>query len=106
MSAIGLFVMKVAAFFDRGVARPYESKDLADLAVLLVGHSALVDEAVSLTPSARQLVVDAANRLTAHVGLEDAMRSHFRDRRPITPDTPELLARESLEVLRQLGSAW
>lgn len=31
LSALGLFLMKTAAFFDRGRRAPFESKDLADL---------------------------------------------------------------------------
>jgi len=38
VSGIGYFLMKAAAFSDRGAQAPYESKDLADLGVLLVGR--------------------------------------------------------------------
>lgn len=104
LSATGFFLMKVAAFFDRASDAPYASRDLADLAVLLVSCESLVVEARSQQTHSRQLVTEAATRLRSARDLHDSLRSHFRDRRPIPPDTPDALSREALERLDVLAS--
>lgn len=102
LSATGLFLMKVDAFFDRGSAAPYASKDLADLSVLLVGCPTLADEVAAHSAEVRRQVAGSAMRLHEAHDVEEALRSHFRDRRPIPPDAPESLAREALDRLDAL----
>ena len=94
--------MKSAAFSDRGAQAPYESKDLADLAVLLAGRGTLVAEAASATVDVREMMHTHASALLGTVDLIGALRSHFRDRRPVPPDTPAGLATDALTVLAKL----
>ena len=105
LSATGLFLMKVDAFFDRGSAAPYASKDLSDLGVLLVGCPTLADEVITRSGAVRRQIAGSAMRLHGAYDLEEALRSHFRDRRPVPPDDPESLAREALDRLEALSHA-
>lgn len=102
LSPTGLFLMKCAAHTDRGRERPAESKDLADLAVLLVG-SRLEDEVASRDEAVRAEVRARAATLLADDGVSIAVVSHFNDRYPVPPDTAEELTDESLAVLRRLA---
>ncbi|MDQ8155167.1 MAG: hypothetical protein P3B98_10955 [Gemmatimonadota bacterium] len=102
LSAVGYFLMKSAAFADRGTQAPYESKDLSDLAVLLVGCKTLAAEAALATPDVRDMIHTKARTLLAFDDFAGALRSHFRDRQPIPPDTPVTLADEAVTALRQL----
>lgn len=102
LSGIGCFLMKSAAFSDRGAQVPYESKDLADLAVLLVGYGTLVAEAALAVDRVREMIHAHAMALLGVADLAGALRSLFRDRQPVSPDTPVTLADEALATLRQL----
>ncbi|MBX9927990.1 MAG: hypothetical protein K2X99_03675 [Gemmatimonadaceae bacterium] len=102
LSSLGYFLMKSAAFFDRGVRTPYESKDLADLAVLLIGASMLRAEGETAAADVRLLVQAQAHALLNSTDLAGALRTHFRDRQPIAPDTPDSLAHEALALLGAL----
>lgn len=102
LSGVGCFLMKSAAFSDRGARAPYESKDLADLGVLLAGRGTLVAEAASAAVDVRDMMHAHANTLLGTVDLTGALRSHFRDRRPVPPDTPASLASDALTVLAKL----
>lgn len=103
LSATGLLLMKTAAYFDRGVGAPYASKDLADLAVLLVGVPGLQAEVRAYSAEVKQHVRAGADRLRGVPDLDESLRIHFRDRRPIPPDTPDSLAREALQSLDELS---
>lgn len=103
VSGLGLFLMKTAAFADRGRDVPFESKDLADLAVLLCGRSTLEAEADAALTEVRAAMVSAAQSLLATADLVGALRDHFRDRRPIPPDTPADLAAEAIDLLQRLA---
>lgn len=105
VSALGLFLMKAAAFADRGREVPFESKDLADLAVLLVGRSSLVAEAAGATVEMKVAIVNAVADLLSTPELVGGLRSHFRDRRPIQPFTPAELASEAIEKLGAMRTA-
>ena len=94
--------MKSAAFRDRGAADPFGSKDLADLAVLLVGRVGFADEAMRLPTETQSEVRVAANVVLRTSDLASALRSHFQDRRPVPPDTPAALALEVMATLRRL----
>lgn len=102
LSGIGFFLMKSAAFSDRGARAPYESKDLADLAVLLAGRETLVAEAEVAPDDVRAMMHTHASALLGVSDVNGALRSHFRDRHPIPPDTPASLADEALAVLKRL----
>lgn len=102
LSGVGFFLMKAAAFADRGARSPYESKDLADLAVLLVGRETLLTEAARAAANVREMIHRHAQALLATRDLAGAMRSHFRDRHPIPPDTPDSLANDAVAVLLRL----
>lgn len=102
VSAAGLFLMKVAAFFDRGSEHPFASKDLADLAVLLAAKTAFDEEVGAGARPLIDAVSSAARRLLGHGELVGALRSHYADRRPIAPDTPDVLADEALARLARL----
>lgn len=104
VNGVGLFLMKTAAFGDRGTSAPHDSKDLADLAVLLVGRSVLHEAVASADPATRQAVRDAATRLLENADLAGALRSHFRDRQPVPPDTPDDLATEVTGTLSLLAA--
>jgi len=103
ISATGFMLMKVAAYFDRGDGAPYESKDLADLAVLLVASPGLVKAVEAQRSEVRTAVVAAARRLRSRLDLGEFLRSHLRDRRPILPDSPDSLAQEAVERLIALS---
>lgn len=102
VSGLGLLIMKSAAFGDRGRDAPTESRDLADLAVLLAGRSILGAEYAAAADEMRAAVAAAANALLDTPDLVSGLRSHYRDRRPIPPDTPHDLAVEAMERLRGL----
>lgn len=102
LSGIGFFLMKSAAFADRGARVAYESKDLADLAVLLAGRETLVAEAARAADEVREMIRLHAHALLEIPDLAGALRSHFRDRRPIPPDTPDSLANDALRILARL----
>lgn len=104
LSAPGFFLMKTAAFFDRGQAAPFESKDLADLAVLLAGRPQLPREISESAGDGWSLGSEFAQRLLAVTDLAGALRTHFRDRRPVPPDTPDTLANEVLGHLRRIAT--
>lgn len=101
LSPTGLFLMKCAAHHDRGRKRPFESKDLADLAVLLVA-SDLRDDVKRRAPHVQAEVKRRALGLLAEHGLQAAIQSHFGDRMPIPPDTSEELSEEALAALAEL----
>lgn len=102
VSAAGLFVMKCAAFHDRGQQRPADSKDLADLAVLLVG-APLVHQVATLTEPVRREVAARAARLIGMRALPTILATHFLDRHPVPPDTAEELTEEAMVALRRLA---
>ena len=102
LSPAGLFLMKAAAFWDRGAERPHESKDLADLAVLLVACAQLVPEIEATPPDVQALAVTAGVRLRGAADLDGALRTHFTDRRAIPPETPDSLARSAATALDRI----
>ncbi|MGH7653670.1 MAG: hypothetical protein ACREN6_03315 [Gemmatimonadaceae bacterium] len=107
LSATGFFLMKQAAFRDRGRAKLFESKDLADLAVLLVGRTSLLVEMQTQAAESsiiKDALISAANALLAEKGIEAALRTHFRSRAPIAPDTDATLAEEGIEQLKAIAS--
>jgi hypothetical protein len=99
LSPTGFFLMKAAAFFDRGLTKLSESKDLADLAVLFLARHDLPEGLRAAGKEASNLGTEVSRRLLAVPDFAGALRVHFRDRHPIPPDTPDLLAREVLERL-------
>lgn len=101
LSPTGLFLMKAAAFEDRGRDRPTDSRDLADLAVLLVGSRVDVDTTVR-RDAIRSEVRTRAEDLRSIPALRSALLRHFSDRRPIPPDDPDLLCDEALAMLERL----
>ncbi len=103
LSPIGFFLMKVAAFFDRGQQMPIHSRDLSDLGVLLLGAAGLEKEATETRPEVRALIRTSAAALLDVSRIESALRSHFHDREPVLPDSPDDLARDAIDVLRSLA---
>lgn len=99
LSGPGFLIMKAAAFSDRGRSAPHESKDLADIAVLLVGRPQLTLEVETASADMRSAVGNASALLLAARELAPALRGHFSDRSPIPPDTPDELAVETIGVL-------
>jgi len=102
LGSTGLFLMKCAAYHDRGQQRPEDSKDLADLAVLLVGSDIPAD-AAAWPAHVRSEVRARARWLRERPSLAMSMLSHFAERRPRPPDTAEDLADEAIAVLERLG---
>lgn len=102
LSGPGFLIMKSAAFGDRGRSAPHESKDLADIAVLLIGRPELTLEVASADAEIQRAVGRAAAQLLAVPELAPALRGHFSDRRPIPPDTPDELTVEAIGVLERL----
>lgn len=102
VSAVGFLSMKAAAFSDRGRSAPHASKDIADIAVLLAGRPQLLSEVSAANENVRRAACDASRLLLAVPELAPAMRSHFRDRQPILPDTPDSLTVQTVEVLKRL----
>lgn len=96
--------MKSAAFRDRGLSAPDDSKDLADIAVLLVGRPELVTEVTAANVETRTLAKNAAVLLLEIPSLPSVLRGHFASRYPVLPDTSDELAIESVGVLQQLRS--
>ena len=94
--------MKAAAFNDRGISAPHESKDLADIAVLLIGRPQLTLEVETAEVEMRRAVVNASALLLAVRELAPALRGHFSDRSPIPPDTPDELTVDAIGVLEGL----
>lgn len=103
VSAIGFFLMKCAAFHDRGAKAPENSRDLADLAVLLAAGEQVREATARSEERIRKHVRDAATGLLGARDLRSGMTGHLRDRRPILPDTPESLATSALERLAALA---
>lgn len=101
LSPTGLFLMKVAAFRDRGEAAPAESRDLSDIAVLLIGADVEADLR-NRTDDVRAEVAKSAQRLASLPALRSALLGHFRDRAPIPPDTPESLTEQARRVIHAL----
>lgn len=102
LSPTGLFLMKCAAHADRGTQRPEDSKDLADLAVLLVGADLKAD--VAPRPAdVRDEVRVRAKWLLERPSIEIALIGHFAERYPKPPETAEDLADEALRVLSTLS---
>lgn len=104
VSPVGLFLMKCAAFHDRGHHRPADSKDLADLAVLLVGAPIVQHVEATVAPVRREVAAQAQQLLTVR-RLSVALVAHFADRHPIPPDTAEGLAEEAITRLRALAES-
>jgi hypothetical protein len=102
LSGAGFLIMKSAAFGDRGRSAPHESKDLADIAVLLAGRSTMTFEVESADAEIQRAVGGSAAQLLAVRELAPALRGHFSDRRPIPPDTPDELTVEAIGVLARL----
>jgi predicted nucleotidyltransferase len=101
LSPVGLLLMKSAAFEDRGRKQPSDSRDLADIAVLLVGCDIVADAAASQA-EVRAEVRLRAERLLAVPGLRSGLLRHFADRRPIPPDDPDSLCAEAEAMLERL----
>lgn len=104
LSGLGFLLMKAAAFRDRGVRAPAASRDLSDVAVLLVGRASLLEECRVATAAHQALVRESAAMLLDVPGLIGALRAHFNDREPIPPDTPDSLAVLAIETLKQLAN--
>lgn len=102
VSTTGLFLMKCDALRDRALARPPESRDLADIAVLLVGSNLEVD-AATRSSEVREHVRGRATWLLSPPSHDRALLSLFGDRFPKPPETAEELAEEAIEVLRRLS---
>ena len=102
LSGAGFLIMKAAAFNDRGISAPHESKDLADIAVLLIGRPQLTLEVESVDTEMRRAVGTASTLLLAVRELAPALRGHFSDRSPIPPDMPDELTVETIGVLEGL----
>jgi predicted nucleotidyltransferase len=104
VSPVGLFLMKCAAFHDRGQHRPADSKDLADLAVLMVG-APIVQQAEAMVAPVRREVTARARQLLEVRQLAVALVAHFADRHPIPPDSAEGLAEEAITTLQSLAES-
>lgn len=102
VSPVGLFVMKCAAYRDRGQQRPADSKDLADIAVLLVAAN-LLTHTTETTERARAEVVMRARWLRELPYTYNALIAHFSDRHPKPPETAAELADEAMLTLQQLA---
>lgn len=102
VSPVGLFLMKCAAYRDRGQQRPADSKDLADLAVLLVAAN-LLTHTTETTERARAEVVMRARWLRELPYTYNALIAHFSDRHPKPPETAAELADEAMLTLQQLA---
>lgn len=102
LSPTGLFLMKCAAYGDRGQDAPEESKDLADLAVLLVGTDVPADVA-QRSPDVREEARNRAKWLLNLPSTDVALIGHFAERFPKPPETAEELAEEAITVLESLS---
>lgn len=102
LSPTGFFLMKGAAHADRGHENPFESRDLADLAVLVVGAPLMIDFA-DRSEEVKGEVTKRAGTLLADDRLYGAVVGHFGDLYPVPPDTAEELADETMRVLRLLA---
>jgi hypothetical protein len=94
--------MKSAAFGDSGRPAPHESKDLADIAVFLIGRLQMTLEVESADAEIQRPVGIAAAQLLAVRELAAVLRGHFSDRRPILADTPDELTVEAIGLLEKL----
>ena len=107
LSAAGFLLMKCAAFRDRGLRAPHASKDLADVAVLLLGCRSLAGQLRSNAESSEawaQEIVSAVTTLRAAPDLLGALRTHCAQRGPLPPNTSTSLAREVMEAVEKF--AW
>lgn len=102
VSPVGLFLMKCAAYRDRGQQRPADSKDLADLAILLVAAN-LPADTQETTERARAEVVTRSRWLRGLTYTHNALIAHFSDRHPKPPETAAELADEAMLTLQQLA---
>lgn len=102
LSPTGLFLMKCAAYQDRGRSRPEDSKDLADLAVLLVGGD-LAADVQRWTARVHEEVRLRAQWLSGMSSTKMALLSHFAERYPKPPDTTAELADEAIATLARIA---
>jgi len=103
-SAVGLLLLKCAAFRDRGAQWPRESKDLADIATLLATRPEIVQEVRDAPAEIHAVLADHCAALVGDKRIVEAVRGHMDDRDPLIDDVAEtVLARLREMSLRRDG---
>lgn len=82
-SAVGLLLLKCAAYRDRGASAPRASKDLADIAALVATRPELIVEVCHAPEGIRSFVSVELAKVLATSRAVSAIRSHIDDRQPL-----------------------
>ena len=100
-SAVGLLLLKCAAYRDRGGTSPITSKDLSDIATLLATRPQLPDEVAAARQPVRARLVEACRSLVENRRVVAAIRSHIDSRQPLYDGVDDLV----LERMKRIASA-
>lgn len=99
-SAVGLLLLKSAAFEDRGITSPITSKDLSDIAAFVATRPELPNEVAIAVSEVRELLSHRFRTLLANVIVADAIRTHIQDRQPLFEGVDNIV----LERMRQIAA--
>ena len=100
-SAVGLLLLKSAAYRDRGATSPITSKDLSDIATLLATRPILPDEVSAAELTAKKRLADSCRSLVKNPRVVAAIRSHIAAREPLFDGVDDLV----LERTKRIASA-
>jgi len=90
-SAVGLLLLKCAAFRDRGARWPRESKDLADIATLLATRPQIAQEMRDAPADIDVVLADHCASLVGDKRVVEAVRRHIDDREPLIDDVADIV---------------
>lgn len=97
-SAVGLLLLKVAAYTDRGASSPMASKDLSDITTLFATRPELVGEVSVSESDARAPIAAWCQAVANSPRMISAIRSHIASRQPMFEGVDDLV----LERMRRL----
>jgi hypothetical protein len=88
-SAVGLLLLKCAAYRDRGAMAPGASKDLADIAALVATRAELGAEVSAAPDPIRRFIGAEIAKMLLTQRTMGAIRSHIEDRKPLIEDVAD-----------------
>ena len=99
-SAVGLLLLKSAAYRDRGATSPMASKDLSDIATLLATRPHLSEEVAATEKPVRKSLVEAFRSFVENRRVVAAIRSHIDSRQPLFDGVDD----QVLERMKRIAS--
>ena len=90
-SAVGLLLLKSAAYRDRGATSPMASKDLSDIATLLATRPRLSEDVAATEQPVRERLVEVFRSLVENPRVVAAIRSHIASREPLFNGVDDLV---------------